>query len=53
VRGEVCVGAAAEERRKGAAREIAANQQDRRTNLEVCKARLFVALYYSSSRPLS
>jgi hypothetical protein len=29
------------ERSKGAAREIAANQQDRRTDLEVCRAWLF------------
>jgi hypothetical protein len=42
-----------EERSKGAAREIAANQQDRRTDLEVCKAWLFVVLYYSSGGPLS
>jgi hypothetical protein len=41
-----CVGAGAEERSKGAAREIAANQQDRRTDLEVCRAWLFVALYF-------
>jgi hypothetical protein len=30
--------AGAEERSKGAAREIATNQQDRRTDLEVCRA---------------
>jgi hypothetical protein len=35
-----------EERSKGAAREIEANQQDRRTDLEVCKAWLFVVLYF-------
>jgi hypothetical protein len=47
-----CAGAGAEERSKGAAREIAANQQDQRTDLEVCKAWLFVVLY-SSDGPLS
>jgi hypothetical protein len=41
-----------EERRKGAAREIAVNQQDQRIGLEVCRAWLFVDLY-SSSEPLS
>jgi hypothetical protein len=35
-----------EERSKGAAREITTNQQDRRTDLEVCKAWLFVVLYF-------
>jgi hypothetical protein len=35
-----------EEMSKGATREIAANQQDRRTDLEVCKAWLFVDLYF-------
>jgi hypothetical protein len=35
-----------EERSKGAAREIAANQQDRRTDLEVCRAWLFAVLYF-------
>jgi hypothetical protein len=41
-----------EERRKGEAREITVNQQDRRIDLEVCRAWLFVDLY-SSGEPLS
>jgi hypothetical protein len=44
--------AGAEERSKGAAREIATNQQDRRTDLEVCRAWLSTVLY-SSGGPLS
>jgi hypothetical protein len=39
--------AGAEERSKGEAREITANQQDRRTDLEVCRAWLSVVLYSS------
>jgi hypothetical protein len=35
-----------EERSKGATREITTNQQDRRTDLEVCKAWLFADLYF-------
>jgi hypothetical protein len=48
-----CAGVGVEERSKGAAREIAANQQDRRNDLEVCKAWLFAVSYYSSGWPLS
>jgi hypothetical protein len=44
--------AGAKERSKGATREIATNQQDQRTDLEVCRAWLFVVLY-SSGGPLS
>jgi hypothetical protein len=44
--------AGAEERSKGAAREITANRQDRRTDLEVCRAWLSAVLY-SSDGPLS
>jgi hypothetical protein len=41
-----------EERRKGAIREITLNQQDRRNDLEVCRAWIFVDSY-SSEKPLS
>jgi hypothetical protein len=41
-----CAGAGVEERSKGAAREIAANQQDRRIDIEFCKAWLFANLYF-------
>jgi hypothetical protein len=44
--------AEAEERSKGAAREIAANRQDQRTDLEVCRAWLSSVLF-SSGGPLS
>jgi hypothetical protein len=38
--------AGAEDRSKGAAREIAANQQDRRTDLEVCRAWLSIVFVF-------
>jgi hypothetical protein len=41
-----------EERRKWAPREIADNQQERRIDLEVCRAWPFIDLY-SSGEPLS
>jgi hypothetical protein len=44
--------AGVEERSKGATREIITNQQDQRTDLEVCRAWLSAVLY-SSGGPLS
>jgi hypothetical protein len=38
--------AGAEDKSKGAARDIAANQQDRRTDLDVCKAWLSVVFVF-------
>jgi hypothetical protein len=48
-----CAGQGSRKGAKGKAREIAANQQDRRTDLEVCKAWLFVVFVFSSGGPLS
>jgi hypothetical protein len=41
-----CGGQGAEDRSKGAAREIAANQHDRRTDLEVCRAWLSIVFVF-------
>jgi hypothetical protein len=41
-----CGGQGSEDRSKGAAREIAANQQDRRIDLEVCRAWLSVVFVF-------